>query len=73
MGLWRNGTLVSTLLVGIKPSAAFVGNSKEFPKEPKNDIAFGPNNSMLALHTKDPETLIQRTYAPQCSHQHNLQ
>ena len=46
---------------------ATVENSMGFPHEAKNGTAFDPAIPMLALYLKDPETSIERTYAPQYS------
>ena len=70
--LWRKGN-PSTLLVGMQTGAATVENSIEFPQNQKL-------NSLLTrqFHCWDYTLRIlkhqsKRTYAPQCSQQHNLQ
>ena len=60
------------MLVGMQTGVATVENSMEFPQKTKNGIAFWPGNSIARIKPKNPETPIQKTYALQCSQQHNL-
>ena len=64
--LWRKENS-STLLVGIQIGAATVENSMEFPVKLEMEWPFDPTIPLLGLYPKNPETPIQRTYAPQCS------
>ena len=57
----------SELLVGMQTAVATVGNSMEFPQKTKNELPFDQAIPLLGSYPKSPETLIQRTYAPQCS------
>ena len=43
------------------------GNSMEFPQKSKMELPFDLAIPLLGLYLKNPETPIQRTYAPQCS------
>ena len=38
-----------------------------FPQKTKMEVLFDPAIPLLELYPKNPETPIQRTYAPQCS------
>ena len=61
-GGWNQGREV-----GMQTGATTMGNSMEFPQKAKNEMAWGPRNPLLGLYPKNPETPIQKTYAPQCS------
>ena len=64
--LWRKGNS-SALLVGMQTGAATVENSMELPKKLKMELPFDPAIPLLGLYSKNPESPIQKTYAPQCS------
>ena len=57
----------SALLVGMQTGAATVENSMEFPQKPKYGIAFWSNDPLMGLYPKNPESPIQKKYAPQFS------
>ena len=44
-----------------------------FLKKLKMELPFDPAIPLLGIYLKNPETQFERTYAPQCSQQHNLQ
>ena len=47
-------------LLGIQTGAATVKNSMEFPQKTKNGTAFDPAILLLELHSKSPETAVQK-------------
>ena len=54
----------NALLVGMQTSEVTVENSMEFPQKTTNGTPFDLAISLLGLYPKNPETPIQKTYAP---------
>ena len=65
----------SALLVGMQTGAATVENSMEwnFLRKLKMELPFDPAIPLLGYTLKILKHQSKRTYAPQCSQQHNLQ
>ena len=55
------------LLVGMQTGAATVETVWNFLRKLKIKLPFDPEILLLGLYPKNPETPIQRTYAPHCS------
>ena len=65
--LWFSPGNPSVLLVGIQTDATTVESSMECPQKTKNGTAFIPCSPTLVLYSKNPESPVERNYAPQYS------
>ena len=68
----RKGNL-STLLVVMHTGEVAVENSMEFPQKTKNGTAVTQQFHCWDYTLRILKHQFKRTYAPQCSQQHNLQ
>ena len=64
--MWRKEN-PSALLVGMQAGIGTLENSMEFPQKTKIELPFELAIPLLRLYPRNPETPIQKNYAPQCS------
>ena len=70
--MWGKGN-PSALLVECRLVHPLWKTVRNFLRKLKMELPFDLEIPLLGLYPKNPETPSKRTYAPQCSQQHNLQ